>query len=403
MTYLKAQIKTISSKPNLIWYGFFLSLTHLWTFFYWNKNNFFVNSQSSNNAEPICFPFFPDCDLFRQQLSPESWQMVLYAYLITTVITCLAWFRPKNLTVGWILLSFLTLFKLALHLSNYNFMGNYHYMVYVISFVFLFFPAKEVIIKLMIVAFYIAAGFLKINIDWLSGAAMITTPWLHGAVLNLSLIYVLFLELIFVFGLIHPHKWIRRLTLLQFTCFHLFSWHIVGFYYPMVMFSLLFLFYYDEYEQIKNKKTPMTPLMSFLKGQLSFPVYGTLILFIIMQIIPFAITSDPSLSGSARLSSLNMFDSKTHCHSLLVAHKEKSSAHLAGPTKNMGVRLRCDPLVFLNHAYQLCRKNHLNPEIERLSLALFSRRVTSTHYKKVLDIPDVCSIPNPLWAEVTTL
>ena len=305
--------------------------------------------------------------------------------------------------VGWAygLFAVVSLVKLGLHVSNYNFMGNYHYMVHILSLVFLLLPHKKIVSKYLIVGFYIAAGFLKINIDWLSGAAMISSPYISGDFLVTSLYYVIFLELIFVFGLLHQNRWIRQITLVQFIGFHLFSWHIVGFFYPLVMFSLLSVFIIDEYFYFKKITTPKDHLLAFFNGKEAKVVYISLSLFTFLQVLPFILVADPSLSGSARLSSLNMFDSKTECHSILIAHTKKGAVHINKPMKNLGVRLKCDPLIFLNQAFQLCRKNNEFQELDRLSLSLLSKRVTQTQYKKILDIKDLCKHSSPLWAEVS--
>lgn len=393
--YFKKQIQEINQSMSLRLYGLALALTHVWTFFYWNQYRFFVNAQAGQNSEPLCFPLFPDCDLFRASLSPNFWWAILILYLFTAVLTVFFFTNKKDSFWGYIGLIDLTLIKLFLHLSNYNFMGNYHYMIHLVSFAYLFLPHKKLVIKYLIVFFYIAAGFLKINIDWLSGAAMITTPYLQGRLLDLSLQYVIFLELVFVFGLLSKHKWIFRFTLLQFIAFHIFSWHIVGFFYPMVMFCLLSIFVLEEY--FKEKKT--NHFKKFFTGKEPLSLYVVTLVFVTMQAFPFAFTNDPSLSGAFRLSSLNMFDSKTTCKVALIAHSEGDSAHLDRPMKSLGVRLGCDPIVFLNQAHQLCRKNREAKEFDRLSLALLSKRVTQSRYTKVLDISDVCALKNPLWAE----
>lgn len=129
-------------------------------------------------------------------------------------------------------------------------------------------------------------------------------------------------------------------------------------------------------------------------------VYIVVIGFSLLQLSPFLLASDPSLSGAPRLASLNMFDSKTECHHLLVAKTNQGTLHLKRPMKNLGVRLKCDPIVYLNQAHQICRKNRESQEIERLSLTLFTKRVTQQKFVKVLDIKDVCALGNPLWAEV---
>ncbi len=279
-------------------------------------------------------------------------------------------------------------------------MGNYHYMVYIVTALLLFAPRRRESLKVMIVGFYVAAGLLKINIDWLSGAAMIRTPALGGDLLVTSLFYVVFLELVLVFGLLHHKRWVRAITLLQLLCFHAFSWHIVGFFYPMMMFSVLSLFVLDEFIFNSKREQSENILLHLFSGRLGRSTYVVLIVFWLCQVIPFGLTTDPSLSGALRLSSLNMFDSKTQCHSLLVAKTEQGTVHLQKPMKNLGTRLSCDPLIYLNQAHQLCRANRDSKEIKQLSLTLFAKRVTEQHYKKSIDIKNVCELSNPLWAEL---
>jgi hypothetical protein len=397
---LHRQIKQIQDDLGLQLYGLFLSLTHIWTFLHWHQGHFFVNAQSAINSEPICFPFWPQCDQWRSQLSPEQWSGVLWAYLALAIVTTLLFVRKQ--TAKWAFTSFalLSLSKLILHLSNYNFMGNYHYMVHIISLVYLFAPQRRELCKYLIVAFYFAAGMLKINIDWLSGAAMISTPWLGGHLLSFSLYYVIILELVLVFGLLHHLLSVRLFTLLQLIAFHVFSWHIVGFFYPMVMFSLLSLFVIDEFLARGNRLISPSLLSPLFRGQAPRTHYGALLIFALLQLIPYALSSDPSLSGAARLSSLNMFDAKTECVPLLVVHRSQQVAHLDRPLRSMGVRLACDPIVYLNMGKQLCAQQKKHKDFERLSLSLYSKRVTRSEYTQVLDVKDLCAMDNPLWAEL---
>lgn len=399
ISYLKSQANIIHSETGLALYGAFLSFTHIATFLHWNAGNFFINSQSSINSEPLCFPIFPNCDLFRDSLSAQMWMVILCLYLFISLITVFLFLNREALGWAFGLLTFLNVFKLGLHLSNYNFMGNYHYMVYIVSFLYLFLPHKKLMIKCIIVAFYLAAGCLKFNVDWLSGAALIAPAFIQGKFLTVSLYYVVFLEMVLVFGLLSQTTWIRWVTLIQLTTFHIFSWHIVGFYYPTIMFCLLSLFFIDEFYNLKYKLQAPDYLRGLLSGQEPRQLYVVLILFTLMQVIPYIYVRDPSLSGALRLTSLNMFDSKTECQSLMIAHKEKASIHIDSPLKNLGTRLRCDPLIFLNQAHQLCRRNKIHPEFTKLSFSLMSKRTTDIHYHKILDIADICQMRNPLWAE----
>ncbi len=399
INYLKNQIRSIQSDISLQVYGVALALTHVWTYFYWDSNNFFLNSQSGINTEPICFPWFPNCDLFRSSISMDSWALVLYTYLFLGCITVIFFLNRKTLPLAFGFLGLATAVKFFLHMSNYNFMGNYHYMIYLVIVAYLFLPHKVEVIKHLIVGFYIAAGFLKINIDWLSGAAMIRSPYIGGDFLVASLFYVVLLELVLVFGLLHQNRWVRWATLVQFLGFHAFSWHIVGFFYPMVMFCLLSVFVCEEWKVVKTGKPQPDYLGHLFRGQTHRVTWVVIVVFVVLQLVPFLVVRDPSLSGAARLSSLNMFDSKTQCQALMVAKTAQGTAHIRRPMKNLGTRLKCDPLVFLNQAHQLCRQNAEKKEIEKLSLTLFSKRITQKKFIKVLDIHDVCSLKNPLWAE----
>lgn len=400
--YVQAQIQEIKASKSLQFYGLALALTHVWTFLYWNRNGFFVNSQAGVNSEPLCFPFFPNCDLFRESLSIEFWTIILYVYLFLGILAAVNFAAQKTVALGWNLLTLVSFMKFFLHMSNYNFMGNYHYMVYFVTFAYLFVPNKAATIKHLIVAFYVAAGFLKVNIDWLSGAAMIRSPYIIGQFLKVSLIYVLFLELIFSFGFLHKNRWVRLAVLAQYIGFHAFSWHIVGFFYPMVMFCLLAIFVLEEWESLKAPGPIPNYLLQLFQFKTNKHTLGMLGIFVFLQFIPLAMSSDPSMSGAARLPSLNMFDSKTHCHTLLVAHTSQGTVHFKKPLKNLGVRLRCDPIVYLNVANQLCRKNKESQDIDRLSLTMFTRRVTQDRYKKVIDIKNVCELSNPLWGELSS-
>jgi len=397
--FSKQQIQNIQKEPGLRLYGFFLSLTHLWSFLYWKQGDFFIHSQSGLNSEALCFPFFPNCDVWRSLLSLSQWSYVLWTYgLFSLMITLLFLFEKKSKWSYWGF-TILTLTKLSLHLSNYNFMGNYHYMIHCLSFLFLWASHKKQIIKYFLVAFYISAGLLKVNLDWLSGAAMISQPLLSGKFLSFSLFYVVLLELVFVFALLSSKKFLRWTALVQLLAFHAFSWHIVGFFYPLVMFSLLSLFFIDEFLYFKGKIQIPSLGQDLIRGQAAKSTYLLLVLFWLLQASPYLITSDPSLSGAARLGSLNMFDANTECHPLLVVHKGNQWIHLDRPLRSLGVRLNCDPLVYLNQAHKLCRKQKETPEFKKLTLSLLSKRVTGSEYIKILDLQDVCALSFPLWGE----
>lgn len=396
--YLRSQISEIQNTKGLSLFGAFLAVSHIYAIALWNKNDFFVNLMSPMNSEPICFPFFPNCYSL-MVFSNGALTAFLYFYLFLSLLSLFCFLQKDLLKYGYLSLIALTIIKLGVHLSNYNFMGNYHYMANFVYLAYLFIPHKKIVIKYLIVAFYFAAGLLKINIEWLSGAAMINPPVIMGSFLVASLFYVILLELVFVFGLLSSNKYIRWAALGQFIAFHIFSWHIVGFFYPMVMFSLLSIFIIDEFLYHKKQAIPENHLELFFFGKEKALVYTVIGIFAFLQIFPFFFAKDTSLSGSLRLSSLNMFDAKTDCKVLMIAHNKGKSAHLAPSRQRRGVRLQCDPVVFLNQIKQWCDINKTKNEFERLSFSISSRRSTDINFQPVLFLEDACKINSLLWAE----
>ena len=251
--FFSKQIQEIKNSKLLRFYGAFLGLTHVLTFLHWNQSSFFVNSQRSLNSDPLCFPFFPNCDLFRALIPEAGWQLILFFYLLLSIITTLFFLKERFIKKAFFFLAITTLFKLILHLSNYNFTDDHHFMVHLVSFLYLFVPNKKINILFLIPAFYMAAGFSKINPDWLSGAISINTPWLRGNLLLFSLAYVILLESFLVLGLLSPWSWLRWITLSQLFLMHGYSWFTFGFYYPMIMFCLLSFFFLDDFS---HHKTP---------------------------------------------------------------------------------------------------------------------------------------------------
>ncbi|MCB0377995.1 MAG: hypothetical protein KDD33_05840 [Bdellovibrionales bacterium] len=399
ISYFKKQIQEIEASPGMRWFGAFLSLTHLWCFLLWNRKDYFVSSLSPSNSQPLCFPFFIDCDLARV-FSPSILTIFLYFYAFLGLLAFFLFISKETSTkAAYWAFAAAVVYKNVFYLSNYNFMGNYHYMANISYLAFLFLPHKKWTIKYLIVGFYFAAGALKINIEWLSAAAMIAPPYIGGNLLMVSLIYVIYLELVLVFFLLCSNKWLRWSTLFQFIAFHIFSWHIVGFFYPMVMFSLLSIFLIDEYLSWKGEIQIEDRLPRFFSGKEYKSIYIVLVIFTLMQTLPFVFASDPSKSGAIRLSSLNMFDANTRCKELFVLHRKGQVVHLRRANEVTGVRIQCDPILFTNYLHQLCRENKQDPDFEKLSFSLVSRRATEADYEPILFIENACAQKNIQWAE----
>src|SRR5262249_20474327 len=172
-----------------------------------------------------------------------------------------------------------------------GFRGNYHYMPFIITALYLVWPRPDRTIGFMLVAFYVSAGALKLDKEWLSGAALIAPTWLSGKLLELACAYVVILELVLVFGLLSRDRRIRWLIFAQLAAFHAYSWHVVGFFYPCVM-GLLLAWYPLRWREAPDED----PLFERLTtGRAGWPAYAILACYALAQVAPKLFPGDSAI------------------------------------------------------------------------------------------------------------
>lgn len=389
MRYLQSQLEEIKKSRALQVYGALLALTHLLSAYFWMDRSLDLVTKASPISASLCWPFFPACDAIRFSSTSQA-SMFLEVYAVGSIVVA-GLFLFRRLQSAYFGLIGLLILKIFFTSLSYGLMGNYHYMTFFTHLAFLLLPTKIITIPFFIGVFYWGAGILKFDPEWLSGTALITPSFLPSAVEHISLIYAVILECIFVFGLFSKKRWLRGLVLLQFVAFHAFSWHIVGYFYPMTMFLLLGIFalvplYKERWQAILDsslweKKSTLLPVM----------------LLILLQIVPSLLVGDPAASGAPRILSLNMLDAKMECETLLIRHASLSEETYDPFVKAPSTRTQCDPLVFLSQIQLVCKDRS-----EKMDFWLSSRRTTADVFKTRLFIPDVCSKSQAeiLWAEI---
>src|SRR5205085_60897 len=146
----------------------------------------------------------------------------------------------------------------------------------------------------LITFFYLWAALLKFSPEWLSGV------WTYGktplgmpdALVPAASVYVLVLELVLVWGLLSRRAWLFWLTFAQFVLFHIASWNVVGFFYPLLMFGILALFpllrWLPRDAATGSEASPCPPLgiRSLLSGAEPRAVLATLAVFSVLQLLP---------------------------------------------------------------------------------------------------------------------
>ncbi len=358
--------------------GAALAATHLLTaYFWWN-----MVPRIARRDGAVCWPQLPDCERYRPLLRSFA-EGGLTIYAVGSALV-LALFMSRRLRATALLgLAVLTMVKLAVIAQDFRLMGNYHDMPLMATIAYFMAPRRLDVVQAALVAFYVGAGALKLNIEWLSGAALIQPSILDGTVLErFALAYVVVLELVLVFGLLSRHGWVRWATLAQLAAFHGFSWHIVGFFYPCVMACLLAVFpiVWWTYRGLD--------FGVFFGGRASRLVYAFVGVFGLCQLTPALYPGDSALTGEGRFLSLDMFDAFSRCEhvAFITAPERGIVVEEALPTSG-SVRVHCDPIMFWNHMRRTC--NGLVADA-RFDAALFSRRTTAPTMVPIFDLTDVC-------------
>ncbi len=364
-------------------FGFFLALSHLLTFRFWISGiEGFLGVLT--DFYPVCWPFLPACESWpRLSLTAASILLILYALTSCAAAVCFLARRLARFALP--LLAAASLLKLFLYLQDYRMMGNYHYMHWWILAAYFFIGQKDITIRFLLLAFYFSAGLLKLNREWLSGSALLQETFLKGPWLEAACAYVVVLELVLIFGLLARRDWIFWATIAQLFVFHVFSYLVVGFYYPAMMFSFLSIVVAG-----RLWKVPWHWRSLF---ELRWPARTFLIVFLALQSVPWIMGGDPALDGRGRLLALNMLDAMSECKSDVEIHFKNQTFRPEPLYSQLGIRLHCDPVVKLAEARHYCRNFKVNENFESMDVSLFSKRKSDAKLREIFAFKDFCRHP----------
>jgi hypothetical protein len=375
----------ISKSKSLRAYGAILSLTHILTIYQW----YFDKDFALNILErfyPACWPFFESCYKLRP-LNSMFLDIYFYTYLAVSLSSLFTFsFIHKFSQKGIILLTVALFMKSLVSISDYRFMGNFHYMCYFVHFAFIFFPYRKQLLPLLLVSFYVGASLVKFNSQWISGEALLKPTFLSGTFLKVACVYVIFLELLLSPLIIWGSKKIRYLVFIQLVIFHLFSWHIVGYLYPLMMLLLLSIFpllWINREFQDSN--------FNFVKIIKVKPLVTFLAFFWLAQTGPLWFKGDSAQTGEGRIFSLNMLDAKVKCEEFTYLKYKNKTVEVSDFNFDEGYRIGCDPLLRLSLAKHHCRERVKDPDFINLDFEFFSSKKEGETFKKIIDIKDFCS------------
>lgn len=359
----------VIEQRRLQFFGFFLACSHLLTFYRWHLDGSFA-SLALGDGFALCWPFFKECDSYRSWLHTNLTSIIgVFGFVSFGAVIAFLFRRPR---VGLVFFAVATILRAAIFLGDYRLMGNYHYMFWWMTAAFIFLPHKELVARVLLVCFYFFAGLLKLNAEWLGGHALNVAPILEGGWLTASLFYVIVLELLIVPLALSSSRTIQATVWVQLMIFHIFSWHIVGYFYPLTMLCLSSILILPG------------PRESFWHGRrVVIPIS---VVFLMFQLVPRLIPGNEALSGEGRFFSLTMLDAKVQCVNNIELSSAKKNFVVHDPLFDLETRIRCDPYVHLQLARKVCATNP-NSSVQ---LELKSKQASDSEFITVASLADVC-------------
>jgi hypothetical protein len=376
---LRANIEEIRNDPVLRIYGGFLVLTHVLTFIFWRGTYDLIPILTA--PEPVCWPFWADCFRYRL-LSPDGVYWLLRGYLALSLIAGGLLTRKKWVAAAWWVFLAVNLLKLAIVLQDFQLRLNQHYMAGLACLAFLFVPGKRRFLKILIAFFYFWAGILKLDPEWLSGAALYRPVWFFtGRWLPVICTYVVVLEIVLVWGLFSRRRWLFWATLAQLLVFHVFSLPVVGYFYPTLMFLLLTIYPMDFLRPPAEEAPEKV-------GILGFVFLGV---FSLAQLVSHLMPGDSALTGEGRLFGVHMFDALVQCEGFALMKRTDGTTWKKDLHRQLAARIHCDPIVYWNRARALCRSPERGSLFTDFDLYLNSRRSTEKDLKPVIAVENFCA------------
>jgi hypothetical protein len=333
----------------------------------------------------------PGCEDVRPHLSPAlvTCAVILYAALGMAAAALFLGRRALQALVCFVAASALGAVIYAL---DYRLRLNQTYMASWVVVALLVAPRPKQTIQVLVALFYFWAGTLKLNHEWLSGAALYERPALvPQALLPAACVYVVVLELGLVWGLFSKRPRVRWAVYAQLLLFHAASWTTVGYFYPLLMLGLTSVYPLvwtgAPEDAVTLASLQRDPRQRRQRGSCAL-VTGV---FSAMQMVPWFFPGDTAITGEGRLFALHMFDARVECVGGAVLKSPSGEARsVALINDHLETRLRCDPIVLRDTAERLCRLVSNRPDVARVDVSIDARRSTDASFQPLVHVDDFC-------------
>ena len=393
-TLLGRHAAEVANDPALRCYGAILALLHTlvaWWIFHGHLHLLVPT------ADAVCWPLVPGCETLRL-LSPGKLRALVGAYGALGTVTAALFLRRRTTPLALGLLAALVALELGILALDFRLRRNQHYMALATTLAFLVMPCRRDTLRVLIVLYYVWAGVLKLDTEWLSGTALYHPVWFFNGPRSVvvACVYVVVLELVIVWGMLaHSSAWFWT-AFAQVIVFHIFSYNVVGYFYPVLMVALLTIFVLCRWLPPPADSSSRPDLLSaFVRGRAARPVYATAAVLSVLQIVPYLYPGDVTLTGEGRLYALNMFDARVVCDAYADVRLGDGSTRRENLLLFGEPRTRCDPILVRAAALSLCRhRAEGRIDFVDLDVHLLARRVShGDTMNELVDLRDFCARP----------
>jgi hypothetical protein len=385
-----SRIDDIRSDAALTFFGGALASANIVTFVQWKFHNG-VPLMVGRGRDSLCWPFWEGCHAYALPVAIVNAGLWLYLLLAVVAAGC---FLSRRVSAGYWLLLLVNVMRVFVMLQDYRLKANHHYMLNWMVLAYLFLPHTRAMLRHVLVCIYFWAGALKLDPDWLSGAALYSQDrlWFPRALVPAACVYVVVLEMGMIWGLYSRRAWVFWGTLAQLALFHYTSWPIVGFWYPSLMLCLLSIL-----PLARIIPAPQAETAARRRPHMVYALTAAVaVIFASLQMLPRAFPGDTAITGEGRMFALHMFDALVECDAALTYHlPDGDRVQVRGETTKLPHRSRCDPFVYYAIARNECARlaGEAAPSAAPVDfdVSLRSRRNSAASYTQVLAIRNFCA------------